>query len=128
MRDINDRRDIILLVDKFYEKVLHDDLIGVFFTKIKQLDWNNHIPIMYDFWESILFSTNTYHGNPMHTHFALNVKKSLEEKHFDRWLDLWQETIDENFSGEMADEAMLKARNISGIIKTKIQQSHKFNQ
>ncbi|MUP46010.1 group III truncated hemoglobin [Gramella sp. BOM4] len=125
MRDISTRQDIENLIDEFYEKVIQDEKIGVFFTEIVQLDWNTHIPVMYDFWESLLFGKHSYQGNPMHTHNLLNRKKVLEVQHFERWLDLWQDTILENFSGEKADEAMMKARNIAGIMKIKIENSNR---
>ena len=122
MKDISSRKDIETLVDRFYEKVLEDNVIGIYFTEIVKLDWNTHIPVMYDFWESVLFNTHAYKGNPMHAHLALNRKKALENKHFERWLDFWQETIFENFTGEKAEDALRKASNIAGIMKVKIQQ------
>ncbi len=124
MKDINNRKDIENLIDEFYRKVIRDDLIGVFFTEIVKLDWDKHIPIMYDFWESILFGNHEYMGNPMHKHISLNKMKVITDQHFERWLDLWQETLLENYSGEKADEAMMKARNIAAIMKAKIRHNY----
>ncbi len=72
MKDIQERKDIELLVDEFYKKVLKDDVIGHFFTEVVQLDWEKHIPIMYDFWETTLLGNIKYKGNPMVKHIELS--------------------------------------------------------
>lgn len=125
MKDITNRKDVELLIDSFYKKVVKDELIGDFFTKVVALDWNVHIPIMYDFWESILFGKAKYKGNPMIKHIDLSNKKSLTDKHFERWLFLWENTVNENFYGEKAKEAVQQAKNISGLMKLKIAQYSK---
>ena len=123
MTDITNRKDIEILIDTFYKKVIKDDLISTFFIKTVELDWGLHIPIMYNFWESVLFGNAKYKGNPMIKHIELNAKKPLEPKHFDRWLTIWRNTIQENFSGKNADEAIQKAENIAKLMKYKIYQT-----
>lgn len=123
MTDIANRKDIETLIDTFYKKVINDDLISVFFTETVELDWKIHIPIMYNHWESVLFGNATYKGNPMIKHIELNAKKHLEPEHFDRWLTIWRNTIQENFSGKNADEAIQKAENIAELMKYKIYQT-----
>jgi len=120
MRDIENSADVQLLVDRFYEKVLKDDIIGVFFTETVQLDWQTHIPTMYNFWETILLSSNNYHGNPMAKHKELNKKKKLEPEHFKRWLALWKETVNSLFDGEKATMAINKSEQIGQIMQLKI--------
>ncbi len=88
LKDIQNRSDIEFLIDEFYKQVIHDDLIGHFFTKVIQLDWAKHIPIMYDFWETILLGNMKYKGNPMVKHLELSKKEALKPKHFERWLAL----------------------------------------
>jgi len=127
MSDIENRSDIELLVTKFYRKVLADDLIGYLFTEIVQLDWDQHMPTMYDFWESTLLYAGTYKGNPMTKHLALNRKEPLTSRHFDRWLSLWEKTVNENFSGPKATEAVQKANQIATLMKYKIEQDLLFN-
>jgi hemoglobin len=122
MRDIQSEEDIKILIDKFYTKVVADPVIGYIFTEVIALSWKKHIPIMNSFWCSILLGSNTYMGNPMIKHFELNDKIPLTENHFNRWLQLWSATIDENFAGEKAEEAKTRARNIAGIMQHKIAQ------
>ena len=53
-KDIENRQDIELLLNRFYEKVFKDDLIGRFFTEVVPLNLETHLPIIADFWESVL--------------------------------------------------------------------------
>lgn len=119
-RDIQDRKDIKFLVDTFYKKVLQDKIIGHFFTKVIELDLEKHMPKMYDFWETTLFHTANYKGNPLQVHLDLNHKSDLEKKHFDRWLELFNETVDELFSGEIANLAKTRALSIATVMQLKI--------
>jgi len=120
MKEITGRPEVELLVDKFYEKVVQDDLIGFFFTDVVEIDWAKHKPVMYDFWESTLFGLAKYKGNPMLKHIELHKKEKLHSEHFNRWLDLWKETVSENFEGEVAEQAVQKASQIGGLMKYKI--------
>ena len=122
MKELENREDIEFLVDTFYKKIIIDDKIGFFFTKVIKLDWNKHIPAMYDFWETTLLGVAKYKGNPMLKHIELNAMKELNAEHFERWLSLWKETIQGNFVGEISEQAIKKADQIGGLIKFKIEQ------
>ena len=126
MKEISDRSDIESLVDKFYKKVVLDETIGYFFTEVMVLDWDKHKPVMYDFWETLLFGMAKYKGNPMLKHIDLNKKEHITSSHFERWLQLWEETLNENFHGEVADTAKKKAHQIAGLMKLKIEGSDHF--
>lgn len=116
MEDIQTKEDVLRLVTLFYEKAIPDEVIGHFFTKVVQLDFEKHIPKIADFWSGILLGNSEYKGNPMEAHVKLNERSPLQQKHFDRWLTLWKETITENFSGPKADEATSRAETIAQLI------------
>ena len=120
--DIRNRKHIEMLIDLFYKQVVVDEVIGHFFTEVVELDWNKHIPVMYDFWETTLLGKMKYKGNPMLKHIDLNRKEALMAPHFDRWLELWNRTVNENFQGPMADKALKKANQIAELMKYKIEQ------
>lgn len=122
MKDLESRADIELLVNKFYEQILNDDLIGIFFNEIVKMDLKVHIPVMYDFWETALLGNISYKGNPMLKHIELNDKKKIKPEHFERWLFTWQKTIRENFKGATAEEAIKKANSIVELMKFKLNQ------
>lgn len=118
-KDLESRKDVEQLVKAFYEKVLADELISPFFTQTVQVDWDKHFPVMFDFWESVLFEKAVYQGNAMKTHLDLNNKKQLEKEHFERWLSLFSSTIDELFDGQKAELAKTRALSIATVIQMK---------
>ncbi|WP_276482860.1 group III truncated hemoglobin [Paraflavitalea pollutisoli] len=127
MHDIQNREDISLLVNEFYKKVIPDQLIGHFFTRVVHFTWEDHIPVMISFWDTVLFAQLSYKGNPMVKHVALDQLYPLDPLHFDRWLYLWQETVRHHFAGPKADEAIERAHSIAKIMKAKIAAQHPPN-
>lgn len=115
-KDITSREDIELLVNEFYRKVKPDAVIGFFFTEVVDLSWDKHMPVMYDFWESVLLGTQVFRGNPMMKHIELSKKAPIERKHLERWLELFTLTVDQNFEGPKAEEAKFRARSIGEMI------------
>jgi hemoglobin len=122
-KEIKTRDDIGLLVERFYEKVKSDDLIGDIFNNELFFRWDTHIPIMIDFWESVLLGSGTYKGNTMRVHIELNKKHRLKPEHFERWQKLFFETLDEYFTGQTVEEAKNKVKLMEVLMQTKIAQS-----
>ncbi|MBK6785507.1 MAG: hypothetical protein IPG79_18480 [Saprospiraceae bacterium] len=52
--DVTSRKDIEIIVNTFYEKVKLDTEIGFMFSHV---DWDKHLPVMYDFWDNVMFHT-----------------------------------------------------------------------
>lgn len=114
--DINDRADIDLLMKHFYERAMSDDIIGFIFTDVAKLDLEHHLPVIGDFWETIIFQNGVYlkHGrNPLQVHGELNEKTALLPVHFYRWLEIFAEVTDQLFAGERADFIKLRAKAIA---------------
>lgn len=124
-KDITKRRDIELLVDSFYERVKADPIIGHIFNDVAKVNWEKHLPVMYSFWENIIFQTGDYAGNPMSAHFKLHKIHPLEKPHFDRWKALFLETTDSLFSGDNAELAKQRALSIATVMEIKIFQLDK---
>lgn len=127
MKKLESREDIELLVNSFYNKVTKDETIGFFFNDIAKVNWDHHLPKMYSFWESILFGQMTYKGNPMAVHFPINEMEAMEMRHFEKWIELWKKTIEENFVGENADMAIYKAENIAKLMAYKMEMARKLS-
>lgn len=121
LEDIKDKEDIKALVNRFYESVNSNEIIGHIFTEVVNVDWNSHLPIMYSFWSGILLHDNSYSGNPMIKHIELSKKTVLSEKQFSEWLRLFHKAVDELFAGPKAEEAKVRATNIAGLMLYKIQ-------
>jgi len=121
-KDLENREDIRLLIDSFYTRVRQDELIGPIFNDVAKVDWEHHLPIMYNFWEGVLFHTGSYAGNPMRVHKQLNELFPLEQEHFDRWLHIFRGMVDEHFEGPVAEQAKQRALSIATMIRIKIKQ------
>ena len=111
--DISSRDDIITLVDGFYARVREDDVLGPIFNDIARVDWAAHLPKMYDFWESVLFGSAQFKGNPLAVHRALATRAPMTDTAFGRWVVLFHATVDERFRGAMAAEAKMRAVRIA---------------
>lgn len=116
-RDIKNRDDLKKLVDTFYEKVMQDDILKQFFQHV---DWEKHLPIMYDFWDNTIFHTGVYNGNPLNTHRKLSQRFPLKGEHFKRWELLFFSTVDELFSGINAELIKQRAASISTVMQYKV--------
>lgn len=127
MKKLETREDIELLVNKFYDKVQSDEAIGFFFNDVAKVDWSHHLPKMYSFWETLLFGQISYKGNPMAVHFPINAQVPMKKEHFEQWVKLWTKTIEENFTGEMAETAIYKATNIANLMGYKMETATKLS-
>lgn len=119
-KDIRNRIDIELFVNSFYDRVKTDPVIGYIFTEIAKVNWERHLPVMYNFWENALFYSGTYKGNPLELHKHLHRVMPLEPRHFDQWIRIFNETIDELFNGPKADLAKERAYSIAQIMQRNI--------
>jgi hemoglobin len=117
--DISTSEDIKTLINAFYDKVKEDQTIGYIFNDVANVNWDHHLPKMYAFWEFLLLGKDTYAGNPMAVHQNLHQKTPLKEVHFDQWLKLFHETVDEHFSGQIAEDAKSRSNLIALTWKPK---------
>lgn len=124
--DIISREDIIQFVNQFYGNMKSDDLVGHVFLAIEKVDFDKHLPKMYDFWEMLLLDGNNYRGAPMQPHFRINEHHALTPAHFDRWLEMFKDTIDSLFEGPKAEEAKTKAFNIASTWSYKLEYLRKL--
>jgi hemoglobin len=120
--ELADRGDVMRLVNVFYDRVQADELLGPIFNDIAHVDWAAHLPLMYDFWDSVLFSAGTFHGNPLVVHRALAAMTPLGSREFERWLTLFQDTIDDLFVGPMAEHARQAAAHIAATLQHRLSQ------
>lgn len=114
--DIIQIEDIKLLVNAFYTKVREDHLLADIFNDRIQDRWPLHLEKMYAFWQTVLLDEHTYYGSP----FVPHAKLPVDKEHFDRWIELFYATIDENFSGEKAKEAKWRAEKMAEMFYQKI--------
>ena len=113
MDDIRTREDVEQLVRAFYERAMADPIIGFIFTDVARLDLDAHVPVIADFWETILLGGKAYRGGAFAPHAALDRKVKLRYGHFARWVALWTLTIHEHFEGPVAEAAKAHAVRVA---------------
>ncbi len=118
LRDIENIQDVQQVVDQFYTKVRADELLGPIFNSKLEGRWPQHLQKMYNFWQTILLPEHTYNGYPFKPHADLPVA----EKHFERWLALFFETLDAHFEGERVFAAKRQAQKMAQLFQMRIRQ------
>lgn len=117
MKEIESYEDIKLLVNTFYTRIREDELLGPVFNQVIEDRWQKHLEKMYRFWQTVLLYEHSYNGSPFPPHAQLPVEK----EHFDHWIDLFTQSIDEHFIGDVADEAKWRAARMAEMFHYKIQ-------
>jgi len=117
IKEIQNLDDIKLLVDSFYGKVRKDDLLKDIFDNVIQDRWPQHLEKMYRFWQTVLLGEYTYEGTPFPPHAPLPVSK----EHFDRWIVLFESTVDTYFIGEKAERAKWQGNRMASMFLSKIE-------
>lgn len=118
--DILGRPDIVCLVDAFYLKVRADEPLGHIFDGVAMVNWETHLPKLYNFWDTVLFRAGTFRGNPIAAHIKLVQQADLNWPMFERWLDLFRLTVDQLFAGVNADHIVRCAEDMARVIHSKI--------
>lgn len=107
--DLTTRAAIDQLVTTFYREIVFDDLLEPVFGEIAEVDWVAHIPILIDYWTSILLGAEGHRGSIMGVHRHLHAMAPIERVHCDRWYSLWAGCVDERWAGPIADRAKAHA-------------------
>ncbi len=120
MNDIESRADLETLMASFYGKALTDDVIGFFFTKVVVLNMETHMPIIVDFWETVVFNKAKYHGNTFGVHEHIHQLSAFSDEHFLRWVSLFKQTVDALFAGDKAVLIKQRAESIATVMRIKL--------
>lgn len=120
-RDIENREDIYQIVKSFYVKLMNDELMVHFFTDFKDpVHLEEHLQVLVDFWDNMLFYSGTYQKNAMKPHLDLQATKPFKKKHFNQWLSFFNSSVDELFEGQNAHNAKTRALSIATVMEIKI--------
>jgi hemoglobin len=98
-------RDVVV---EFYRRARRDDRIGpVFEGRIS--DWAPHLDRMTDFWSAALLRSGRYSGRPVEQHRGI---AGLASGHFDRWIELFEETVRDLCPAREAEAFLVRARRM----------------
>jgi len=116
MKEIENRKDIFLLVSSFYKEIRKDELLGPIFNHhLSSNQWPIHIEKLTDFWVTALLGQICFKGSPTQAHFRVDKKLNytMDQVHFGKWLQLWFTTIDNLYEGKIAQRAKDTARKMA---------------
>lgn len=122
MKDIQNQDDLYLLVDEFYKKLLSDDSISYIFTDVVKIKIEEHLSILVTFWSQAILGTGGYTRNLTQIHLDVSAKEYLSPELFKIWLNYFNQTVDEHFKGEKAEQIKTQALSIATIMQIKIAQ------
>ena len=114
--DIMTREDVRKLVVDFYRDVAMDDVLGPIFADA-HVDWSAHIPKLTDFWAWQLLGERAYERNPLRAHEPVHARTPFREVHYQRWLELFETTVNELFAGPNAELAKGRARRMAAAMR-----------
>ena len=114
--DVADRADVEWFVRDFYRQAAMDDVLGPVFAAA-EMNWNAHIETLIDFWSWQLFGVRGYDGNPLRAHEPAHARTPFTAEHYDRWLELFEDTVDRAFAGPVADLAKARARKMAAAMR-----------
>lgn len=114
--DIVDRDDIERLVRDFYRSAAMDDVLGPVF-EAAHVNWNAHIATLIDFWSWQLLGEPGYEGQPLRAHEPVHARTPLVDAHYDRWIELFCDTVDTAFDGPRAEIAKGRGRKMAAAMQ-----------
>ena len=113
--DLDTSDEVAEMVRRFYQDVAQDDLLGPVFNDVAQVDWSEHLPKLTAFWCRALLGVEGYSGNPFRAHALINERSPFTMAHFERWLQLFRDTVEPGWVGPNADRALALARNVARV-------------
>ena len=118
--DLDSRENIEPIVDLFYSHVLEDEQLAPIFLDIAAIDLAVHLPHIKDYWCKLLLGDKSYRRHTMNIHRQLHGKQPLQAGDFQRWLALFNATLDEGFAGERTERARKVAASIAGNMEASL--------
>ncbi len=125
---VNDKQDILgeeeitNVVHTFYDRVAVDEKLGPIFNDVVKIDWSTHLPVMVQFWRTIVFGDGGYQGNPLMAHMKWASDVRMDENKFQHWLALFHQTIDDLYAGPYAEMMKLRSANMATMLPRRIKE------
>lgn len=107
--DLDTRTQVHDMVVGFYRAIVFDDVLEPVFQEIAEVDWPSHIPRLVDYWCRILLGDPRYVGAMMAAHQHVHDTEPFRPEWFDRWHQLFVETVDGGWAGPRAEQAKAHA-------------------
>ena len=122
--DLDSRENIERCVDLFYQRLLADEQLAPIFVDTAQIDLQQHLPHIKDYWCKLLLGESAYQRHTMNIHRQLHGKRPLQAADFERWLAFFSDTVDDSFVGERAQRAKRIAATIAANMHKSLSENH----
>jgi hemoglobin len=104
------------LVRNFYRDAAMDDMLGPVF-EAAHVNWNAHVATLIDFWAWQLLGEPGYEGQPLRAHEPVHARTPLSHAMYERWVELFCDTIDISFQGPHAEIAKGRGRKMAAAME-----------
>ena len=105
-----DEQAIQVMVHTFYGCIREHPRLGLIFNGRLDGKWDEHLPKMEAFWQSVLLKNGAYKGKPVPAHLKL---KEVVSSDYGAWLSVFRPVVRELFVPELADEIVAVAERIA---------------
>ena len=123
--DLDSRQHIERFIDSFYQRLLADERLAPIFLDVADIDLTVHLPHIKDYWCKLLLGEKGYRRHTMNIHRQLHGRQSLQPGDFQRWLALFNATLDEHFAGEGSERARRVATAIAANMEASLVSIHR---
>jgi hemoglobin len=116
--DLDSHQAIDQFVELFYRDMLSDPQLAPIFFDVAQINVDDHLPHIKAYWAKLLLGEKGYDRHTMNIHRSVNARQKFNAADFDRWLQLFFQTLDSHFYGSGAERARRVATAIAGNMKS----------
>lgn len=119
-KDLDSRTEIHNLVVHFYREIAFDPILDPIFEEVAEVDWAIHMPRLTNYWCRVLLGENSYDGMLLAAHQHVHRLEAFEPVLFDRWYELWVDSIEEHWAGPNAEKAKSHAAHIMTFLARRL--------
>lgn len=99
-KDIETLEEIELFVKQFYKTLCELPEMDHLYNKVIQINWEHHIPIMVNFWGSLILREGKYKGDILAHHQKVMKVIPLTRELFRTWEECFIEVLDSLYEGQ----------------------------
>lgn len=121
-RDIDSPEEIFEMVTRQYADIVQDDMLGPHFAPRSghQADWRALIGSITDYWNHALLYAPGYEIDAIERHRPAHERSSFTPELFDRWLQIFYDTIDGGWSGPNAEIAKKRGSGMAWAMANRL--------
>ena len=116
-RDLDAPEEIFEMVTRQYVDVVQDDLLQPWFDfGPGHIDWQAHIGTVADYWCHVVLYAPDYEIDTIDNHRRLHDREPFTPELFDRWLQIFHDTVDDGWTGPNATRAKKRATGMAWVM------------